>query len=90
IAIDQKFIGYIAIADKVRSDALHSLNQMRQSGVKEIIMLTGDNVRTAEAVSTQLKLDGYKAELLPEDKVNMIQLLRSQGKIVAMAGDGIN
>lgn len=90
IAIDQKFIGYIAIADKVRFDALHSLNQMRQSGVKEIIMLTGDNVRTAEAVSTQLKLDGYKAELLPEDKVNMIQLLRSQGKIVAMAGDGIN
>ncbi|PTE44952.1 heavy metal translocating P-type ATPase, partial [Staphylococcus epidermidis] len=65
-------------------------NQMRQSGVKEIIMLTGDNVRTAEAVSTQLKLDGYKAELLTEDKVIMIQLLRSQGKIVAMAGDGIN
>ncbi|UXS67430.1 cation-translocating P-type ATPase [Staphylococcus chromogenes] len=90
IAIDQKFIGYIAIADKVRSDALQSLNQMRQSGVKEIIMLTGDNVRTAEAVSTQLKLDGYKAELLPEEKVNMIQLLRGQGKIVAMAGDGIN
>ncbi|PTG59826.1 heavy metal translocating P-type ATPase [Staphylococcus chromogenes] len=90
IAIDQKFIGYIAIADKVRSDALHALNQMRQSGVKEIIMLTGDNVRTAESVSTQLQLDDYKAELLPEEKVNMIQLLRSQGKIVAMAGDGIN
>lgn len=90
IAIDREHSGLIAIADAVRDDAVDSLNRMRQLGVKEIIMLTGDNYRTAKAVSTQLGLDDFKAELLPEDKLAVIKSLRDKGKKVAMAGDGVN
>ena len=63
---------------------------LRASGVKQIIMLTGDNRHTAELVGKQLGLDEVHAELLPEDKVAMIQKLKEAGHKVAMAGDGIN
>lgn len=63
---------------------------MRDNGIKEIIMLTGDNARTAQTVSQQLSLDTYQAEMMPDDKLKQIQLLQQQGKKVAMAGDGIN
>jgi Cd2+/Zn2+-exporting ATPase len=63
---------------------------MRRNGIKKIIMLTGDNKHTAELVAKELELDEFYAELLPQNKVEYVKKLKSEGKMVAMAGDGIN
>lgn len=89
-SIDGKISGILSIADRIRPEAIDALRELRTSGVKQIIMLTGDNRHTAELVGTQLGLDQVHAELLPEDKVAMIQQLKNAGHRVAMAGDGIN
>ncbi len=89
-AIDGVVAGIFSIADQIRPEAQGALNELRASGVKQIIMLTGDNRHTAELVGKQLGLDRVHAELLPEDKVAMIQKLKEAGHKVAMAGDGIN
>ncbi|WP_318617795.1 cation-translocating P-type ATPase [Sporosarcina sp. YIM B06819] len=89
-SIDGKVAGILSIADRIRPEAAQALQQLRASGVKKIIMLTGDNRHTAELVAAQLGLDEVHAELLPEDKVAMIQKLKDAGHKVAMAGDGIN
>ena len=90
IAIDGKVSGIVSIADQIRDDAKEALAQMRENGIKKIVMLTGDNKHTAEAVATELGLDEFYAELLPENKVDYVKQLKSSGHIVAMAGDGIN
>ena len=90
IAIDGKVSGMVSIADQIRDDAKEALAQMRENGIKKIVMLTGDNKHTAEAVATELGLDEFYAELLPENKVDYVKQLKSSGHIVAMAGDGIN
>lgn len=90
IAIDGNVAGIISIADQIRDDAKKALAQMRANGIKKIVMLTGDNKHTAEAVATELGLDEFHAELLPEDKVEYVKKLKDSGHIVAMAGDGIN
>ncbi|WP_373471321.1 heavy metal translocating P-type ATPase [Carnobacterium alterfunditum] len=90
IAVDGKIDGIISIADQIRDDAKRALTQMRENGIKKIVMLTGDNKHTAEAVATELGLDEFHAELLPEDKVEYVKKLKESGHIVAMAGDGIN
>ncbi|WP_035051242.1 heavy metal translocating P-type ATPase [Carnobacterium pleistocenium] len=90
IAVDGNIDGIISIADQIRDDAKRALTQMRGNGIKKIVMLTGDNKHTAEAVATELGLDEFHAELLPEDKVEYVKKLKSSGHIVAMAGDGIN
>ncbi|WP_425457414.1 heavy metal translocating P-type ATPase [Bacillus marasmi] len=89
-ATDGKVAGIISIADQIREDAPRALAEMRKNGIKNIIMLTGDNQHTAALVANQLGLDGFYAELLPEDKVNYVKKLKEQGHVVAMAGDGIN
>ena len=89
-AIDGVIAGIVSIADQIRPEAMGAIKELRQNGVKQIIMLTGDNRHTAELVGKQLGLDEIHAELLPEDKVAMIQKLKDQGHVVAMAGDGIN
>ena len=89
-AVDGVVAGIFSIADQIRPEAKSALNELRASGVKQIIMLTGDNRHTAELVGKQLGLDAIHAELLPEDKVAMIQKLKEAGHKVAMAGDGIN
>lgn len=90
IAIDGNIAGIISIADQIRDDAKKALAQMRANGIKKIVMLTGDNKHTAEAVATELGLDEFHAELLPENKVEYVKKLKDSGHIVAMAGDGIN
>ena len=90
IALDGKVAGIISIADQIRDDAKMALAQMRENGIKKIVMLTGDNQHTAEAVATELGLDEFHAELLPENKVEYVKQLKESGHIVAMAGDGIN
>ncbi len=89
-SINGKIAGVLSIADRIRPEAADALRELRTSGVKQIIMLTGDNRHTAELVGAQLGLDQVHAELLPEDKVAMVQQLKDAGHRVAMAGDGIN
>ncbi|CZR01373.1 p-type atpase phosphorylation site [Trichococcus palustris] len=89
-AVDGTVKGIISVADQIREDAPQALAEMRKNGIKNIVMLTGDNRHTARAVAEQLGLDEYHAELLPEDKVAFINRLKAAGAVVAMAGDGIN
>ena len=89
IAIDQKVGGYVAISDKIKETSREAITALRSKGI-DVIMLTGDNKNTAGAVAGELGLTNYKADCLPEDKLEMVKSLQGQGKVVAMAGDGIN
>ena len=89
VVADQQVIGSISIADTIRPDALGAIKAL-QAAKKRVVMLTGDNPRTAKAIADQLGLDEFRAQLMPEDKVEAIRYFRSQGHIVAMVGDGIN
>ncbi|GAB3806836.1 heavy metal translocating P-type ATPase [Virgibacillus kimchii] len=89
-AVDGKIAGIFSIADQIRDDAASSLAEMRNNGIKKIVMLTGDNRHTANLVAEQLGIDEVHAELLPEDKVTHVKRLKETGHVVAMAGDGIN
>lgn len=89
-AADGKIVAIISIADEIREDAHRALQELRQNGIKKMIMLTGDNEHTARLVATELGLDDYYAELLPQDKVDYVKKLKETGHTVAMAGDGIN
>lgn len=93
IAVDGKYAGYITIGDEIRPDAVKAVEALREQGVEHISMLTGDNRCAAEVVSYKLRLDGFSADLLPEDKVNVFEKLskdhKKTGKI-AFVGDGIN
>jgi Cu2+-exporting ATPase len=89
LAIDGKLAGYIGVADPVKETTPDAVRQLKTSGIK-IVMLTGDNPITANAVAKALALDGVKAGVLPEDKYKHVQELQQQGHVVAMAGDGVN
>jgi len=90
VARNSEIVAIISIADNVRSDAKVALASLRASGVRQMIMLTGDNAHTAKAVTTELRLDGYHAKLLPHEKVAFVKQLQEKGHVVAMVGDGIN
>ena len=89
IAIDNQAVGYVSIYDAIKKSSKEAIRQLIDSGVK-VIMMTGDNGNTAKAVADELNLTEYVADCLPEDKLNRIKELQSQGLLVAMAGDGIN
>lgn len=89
LVIDKKVEGFVSVADKIKETSFGAIETLRKSGVK-VIMLTGDNEYTAKAVSEKLRLDEYKSDVLPEDKYNKVKELQAKGRIVAMAGDGIN
>ncbi len=89
IAVDGKVAGFVCITDAIKKTSKEAIRALQKHGV-EVIMLTGDNENTAKAVGTELNLSSYKAECLPEDKLKVIQELQNEGKMVAMAGDGIN
>jgi Zn2+/Cd2+-exporting ATPase len=82
--------GYIAVADTVREDAREAIAELKRIGVKHIVMLTGDNAATAEAIGGQVGVDEFRADLLPEDKVRAVEEIMAQYGKVAMVGDGIN
>lgn len=90
IAINKQLAGVISIADQIKPEAKAAIAQLRNAGVKQTIMLTGDNRHTAQLVGNELGLDAVHAELLPQDKVTWVNDLKSQGYRVAMVGDGIN
>ena len=89
IAIDKVVLGYVTITDAIKENSAKAIKDLIDQGV-EVIMMTGDNGNTAKAVADHLHLSSFKADCLPEDKLKEIQRLQAEGKIVAMAGDGIN
>jgi Cu+-exporting ATPase len=89
VAVDGKPGGIIAIADPIKSTTRAALDSLRADGI-HIVMLTGDNQTTAQAVGKQLGIDDVEADVLPEDKNRIVKKMRAEGKIVAMAGDGVN
>jgi len=90
VAYNQEVLGLIAVADTVRPAAAAAIARLKKLGVEQIVMLTGDNTRTAHGIADQLGVDQVYAELLPEDKVEVIRQLQKQYQTVAMVGDGIN
>lgn len=89
IAVEGIAVGFVSITDAIKTSSAAAIKELMQQGV-EVIMMTGDNINTAKAVAEELNLSSYKAGCLPEDKLNEIKKLQAEGKIVAMAGDGIN
>ncbi|MEZ7516168.1 copper-translocating P-type ATPase [Flavobacterium frigidarium] len=89
ILIDSKLIGFIALADEIRPESAEAIRIFKKNNIK-VLMATGDNEKTAKAVSDKLGLDGYYAEVLPHQKVEIIKELQSKGEFVAMTGDGVN
>lgn len=89
VAVEGRPVGAIAIADPVKTTTPAAIQALHAAGI-HIVMLTGDNRVTAEAVARRLGIDEIKAEVLPEDKGNIVAALRAEGKVVAMAGDGVN
>ncbi|MBC1222174.1 heavy metal translocating P-type ATPase [Nostoc sp. UCD121] len=83
-------MGVIAIADEVRSQAGATISRLKQLGIEQIVMLTGDNEETAQSVAKAVGIDQVYAHLLPEDKLDVIRLLQQKYQTVAMVGDGIN
>ncbi|MFC4095120.1 heavy metal translocating P-type ATPase [Euzebyella saccharophila] len=89
LAVDGELLGYVVISDKIKASSKRALQELQKMGI-EVHMLTGDNKTTARAVSQEVGLDSFKAEMLPQDKLAEVEKLQAQGKVVAMAGDGIN
>jgi Cu2+-exporting ATPase len=89
ISIDTTVLGYVTITDAIKASSVAAIAALMNQGV-EVIMMTGDNENTAKAVAEELHLSSYIAGCLPEDKLKKIKRLQDQGKVVAMAGDGIN
>ena len=86
---DNELLAVIAIADKIKDSSAKAISELQNQGI-EVYMLTGDNVQTAKAVAQKVGVKNFKAEVMPSDKADFIKQLQSQGKIVAMVGDGIN
>ncbi|MFQ5689991.1 MAG: heavy metal translocating P-type ATPase [Gemmatimonadota bacterium] len=89
VALDGKVAGVIAVADPVKEDSVAAVRRLHELGL-EVVMLTGDNERTARAIARQVGIDRVVAEVLPDQKVRHVEALQAEGKRVAMVGDGIN
>lgn len=89
VSVDDETVGLIAVADAIKPSANTAISELHRLGI-EIVMMTGDNRATANAVAKELGIDAVFAEVMPEDKAEKVKKLQAQGKIVAMAGDGVN
>ncbi|SDR97449.1 Cu2+-exporting ATPase [Gillisia sp. Hel1_33_143] len=89
LAIDGEVSGYVVIGDKIKKTSAKAIKELQDNGIN-VIMLTGDNHDTAQAVASELNLADFKASMLPENKLQEVEKLQNEGKVVAMAGDGIN
>jgi Cu+-exporting ATPase len=89
VAIDGKYVGTIVVADQIKSSTPNALRDLKAQGIR-IVMLTGDNPSAAASIAKTLGIAEFEAEVLPEGKLEIIRKLQGQGRVVAMAGDGIN
>jgi P-type Cu+ transporter len=89
VAIDQQAVGIVGVADPVKASTPEAIRLLHEEGI-QVVMVSGDHQQTADGVARQLGIDDVKAEVLPEQKGHIIKQLQEQGRIVAMAGDGIN
>jgi len=89
VAIDGRVAGLVAVSDPIKQSTQEAIEILHREGIR-IVMLTGDSRTTAEAVARRLGIDRVEAEVLPEQKVEVIKRLQSEGRIIAMAGDGVN
>jgi len=89
ILIDDQLTGYIALADAIRPESKSAIQSFKRSGIK-VMMATGDNEKVAKSVADELGLDGYYAEVLPHQKVEIVKELQNKNEFVAMTGDGVN
>jgi Cu+-exporting ATPase len=89
VAVDRKYAGNLAVADQPKQSTPDAIRQLRQQGVR-VVMLTGDNKTVAQSIASRIGIDEFEAEVLPERKSEVIRKLQEQGRVVAMAGDGIN
>ncbi|GLP73570.1 copper-translocating P-type ATPase [Mycobacterium antarcticum] len=90
LAVDGKLVGLISLRDEVRPESAEVLTALRANGVRRIVMLTGDHPETARAVADELGITEWQAEVLPEDKLEVVRALQNDGFVVAMVGDGVN
>lgn len=90
VSVDRQVAGLIALVDVPRNEARQAIRDLKAAGVSEVVMITGDNARTAKFISEELGIDRFYAEVLPQDKLKVIRDFQAQGKKVLFAGDGVN
>ena len=90
LAVDGKLVGLLSLRDEVRPEAAAVLTKLRANGIRRIVMLTGDHPEIARVVAGELGIDEWRAEVMPEDKLEVVRELQSDGFVVGMIGDGIN
>jgi Cu+-exporting ATPase len=89
VAVDRKLAGFVVLADQIKPDAIEAVKKLKADGVR-VVMLTGDRPEAAAKVAKELGIEEFEAQVLPQQKADVVKQLKSKGRIVAVAGDGIN